>query len=83
MSEAEEHQNARTGTAPEEIKIISQQHTDFLKETVFHAVYGTVNVKRETATLTPNISSEDMEEADLLADMVDQLPAVPNTPISG
>ena len=71
-SDTKEHQKARTGTATasEDIKIISQQCTAFLKEAVLNTVPGSVNVKRRVFTWTSSISSEDEEEANLLRDMV-------------
>ena len=83
-SEAEEPERIRpkTETASAEVATVCQQHAALLIEAVFNTVPDTVNVRRGAAAQTPSISSEE-GEAGILEDMVDQLPQVPDTPITG
>ena len=78
----QERRRPKTETASVEVANISQQHAALLREVVFNTVPGTVNVRRVTAAQTPSISSEE-GKADILTDMVAQLPQVPDTPIAG
>ena len=69
-------------TASAEIANVSQQHAALLKKAVFATVPNMVNVRRGAAAQTPSKTSSQKGESDLLEDMVDQLPPVPDTPIS-
>ena len=84
-SEAEEEERIRpkTETALAGVANISWQHAALVREAVFNTVPGTVNVRRGAAAQTPSITSLEEGEADILDDMVDQLPQVPDTPIAG
>ena len=53
-----------------------------MKSTV-NTVPGTVNVRRGAAAQTHSVTSSEEWEADILKDVVDQLPPVPDTPIVG
>ena len=71
----------KPATASPEIASMSWQHTALLRELGFDTVLCMFNVRRGAAAQTPSITLSEEEEADLLEDMVDQLPPVPDTPI--
>ena len=84
-SEAEEQERMRpkTETASTEVANISWKHAALLKEAVFNTVAGTVNVRREAAARTPSITTLEEGDTDILEDMADHLPQVPDTPTAG
>ena len=61
---------------------ISQQCGALLKEAVFNTVSDMVNIRRGAAKQIPSISLEEEEGANLIRDMVDQVPQVPDKPIT-
>ena len=83
--EAKVHEVVRpkTTAAWAEIANISWPHAALLRKSVFDTVSGTVNVRRGASAQTPSITSSEKGEADILEDMVDHLPPVPDTPIIG
>ena len=83
-TEDEEQQiKPKTPSASVEISNISQQHAALLRKSVFDTVACTVNVRRGAAAPTPSITLSEEGEADILGDIVHQLPPVPDTPIDG
>ena len=80
-SEAKEHEVARPKmtTASVEIANISQQHAAFIVKSSFQYCARHSQCEKGAAAQTPSITSSEEGEADILEDMVDQLPAVPGT----
>ena len=83
-SEAEEQESIRPKTETIFAGVVNIcWQCALVREAVFDTVPGTVNVRRGAAAWTPSKTSLEKGEADILEDMVDQLPQVPDTLIAG